>query len=253
MKTMNSIDAAIEDWQPPAPVRAASTTRSGGVSRGNWTSLNLALHVADDPADVARNRQLLAEALQLPSQPVWLNQVHGTVVAQLQGGEAGLEADAAFTRAPGVVCAVMTADCLPVLFADLEGRAVAAAHAGWRGLASGVIEATLGCFEDPARVSVWLGPAIGPHAFQVGAEVRDAFLGCDPAAAAAFEADLEGRWRADIYHLARQRLAAAGVRQISGGGRCTYTQPDSYYSYRRDGITGRMASLIWIDEETANE
>jgi len=244
---MNSINATIADWHLPAGVRAASTTRAGGVSRGNWASLNLALHVGDDPADVSENRRRLAEALRLPSPPAWLNQVHGTVVPVLHGGESGLEADAAFSCTPGVVCVVMTADCLPVLFVDIDGGAVAAAHAGWRGLAAGVLEETLARFEDPARVAVWLGPAIGPGAFQVGDEVRQAFMASDPAAAAAFEADVGGRWRADIYRLARQRLAAAGVTRISGGGSCTYSQRDRFFSYRRDGITGRMASLIWID------
>ncbi len=253
MKTMNPIDATIGDWHPPAGVRAASTTRAGGVSHGNWDSLNLGSHVGDNPADVLENRRRLAASLHLPSEPAWLKQVHGTLVAELQGGESGLEADAAFTRNPGVVCAVLSADCLPVLFADRRGRAVAAAHAGWRGLAAGVLEATLARFQDPARVSVWLGPAIGPRAFQVGDEVRQAFMASDPAAAAAFEADVGGRWRADIYRLARQRLAAAGVTRISGGGSCTYSQRDRFFSYRRDGITGRMASLIWIDAETANE
>lgn len=253
MKTTNSIDAGIGDWCPPASVRAASTNRRGGVSRGNWSSLNLGSHVGDNPADVLENRRRLAASLHLPSEPAWLKQVHGTLVAELQGGETGLEADAAFTCKPGVVCAVLTADCLPVLFADLRGRAVAAAHAGWRGLAAGVLEETLARFEDPARVVVWLGPAIGPGAFQVGAEVREAFVAPDPAAAAAFEADAGGRWRADIYRLAQQRLAAAGVTCSSGGGSCTFEQQDRFFSYRRDGITGRMASLIWIDGETANE
>lgn len=252
---MNPVEAGsrMRDWQLPPGVRAASTTRAGGASDGNWASLNLALHVQDDPAHVEANRERLVRALGLPSEPVWLNQVHGTQVAMLQGGEAAPEADAAFTRVPGVVCTVMTADCLPVLFADIDGRAVAAAHAGWRGLASGVLEATLECFDDPSRVTAWLGPAIGPRAFQVGDAVREAFIAHDPAAKTAFEADDTGRWLADIYQLARQRLSAAGVGQTRGGGSCTFSEPERYFSYRRDRITGRMASLIWIEEETASE
>ncbi len=253
MTTMPAIEAGIRDWPLPPGVRAASTTRAGGFSSGHWASLNLAQHVQDDPARVKANREHLVRALRLPSEPVWLHQVHGTRVAILQGGERNLEADAAFTRVPGVVCAVMSADCLPVLIADRGGQAVAAAHAGWRGLAGGVLEATLGCFQDPARLTVWLGPAIGPRAFQVGDEVREAFVAHDPAAEEAFQADGDGRWLADIYHLARQRLRAAGVVRIQGGGRCTLSESERYFSYRRERITGRMASLIWFEEETANE
>ena len=253
MTDSNPIEPLLPDWEPAAGVRAASTTRWGGVSEGRWASLNLARHVGDDPARVALNRQRLAARLGLPSDPVWLNQVHGAGVAVLNGGETGMDADAAFTRTPGVVCAVMTADCLPVLFSDPGGRAVAAAHAGWRGLAAGILEQTLACFDDPGRVSAWLGPAIGPGAFEVGEEVRQVFLASDPEAEEAFRPGARGRWLADIYHLARQRLRRAGVVRVSGGGYCTYRDAEAFFSYRRDGITGRMASLIWLDEEVAGE
>lgn len=253
MKTMSRLDATIKDWPLPAGVRAASTTRAGGVSTGPWSSLNLGLHVGDNPERVALNRARLRQALALPSEPVWLDQVHGARVVELCGGEQRVEADASFTRQAGVVCVVMTADCLPVLFTDLDGRAVAAAHAGWRGLAAGVLEATVACFDHPARVSAWLGPAIEPGAFQVGDEVREAFVAGDPGAVVAFEADDEGRWSMDIYRLARRRLQRAGVGRIHGGGRATHGEPEQYFSYRRDGITGRMASLVWINEECADE
>jgi len=255
MTTMNPIEARIRsrEWHLPPGVRAASTTRAGGASEGNWASLNLARHVQDDPVHVEANRERLVRALGLPGEPVWLNQVHAAQVAILKGGEKEPAADAAFTRVPGVVCAIMTADCLPVLFADQSGGAVAAAHAGWRGLAGGVLEATLECFDDPTRLTAWLGPAIGPTAFQVGDEVREVFIAHDSAAQDAFKPDGAGHWLADIYQLARQRLSAMGVTRIQGGGRCTFSEPERYFSYRRDRKTGRMASLIWIEEETANE
>lgn len=251
--TMTSIECLVPDWPAPGGVHAASTTRDGGVSRGAWASLNLAAHVDDDAAHVLRNRALLRAALHLPGEPHWLTQVHGTRVLTLDGDAGDTEADAAFTTSRGVVCAVMTADCLPVLFADTDGRAVAAAHAGWRGLVAGVLEATVARFAEPARVLAWLGPAIGPQAFEVGAEVRDAFVAHDPQAAAAFRPNAAGRWLADIYTLARQRLASAGVRQVFGGGLCTYSDGERFFSYRRERVTGRMASLIWMDEEVAGE
>ncbi len=241
------------DWPAPPGVRAVSTSRNGGVSRAPWDSLNLGDHVDDRPRDVRENRRRLREALDLPAEPVWLRQVHGRGVAVLRGGERTPEADAAFTRVPGVVCAVLTADCLPVLFADTRGGAVAAAHAGWRGLAGGVLESTLGCFDDPGRVLAWLGPAIGPEAFEVGDEVRAAFADIQPEAAAAFRPHRPGRWLADIYALARLRLARAGLGRVFGGGHCTWREAGRFFSYRRDGITGRMASMIWFDEEHAGE
>lgn len=235
------------DWPAPAQVRAVSTTRAGGVSVGDWAGLNLATHVGDDPAHVETNRRLLAEAIESPGDPHWLNQVHGSQVCELPAGAGDCEADASASGRPGQVCVVMTADCLPVLFSDRQGSRVAAAHAGWRGLAGGVLEASVQGFDEPAQVLAWLGPAIGPDAFEVGDEVREAFMAHDPAAASAFSANRPGHWLADIYVLARQRLQAAGVRRVFGGGLCTYTDKQRFYSFRRDRITGRMASLIWIE------
>jgi len=253
-KAARSMTTGIEllqpDWPAPPNVRAVSTTRIGGLSQGVWAGLNLATHVGDDPSHVAANRRLLAGALQLPREPHWLTQVHGTRVCDLPAGpgegEGEGEGDAASSDATGEVCVVMTADCLPVLFTDLDGSRVAAAHAGWRGLAAGVLEASVARFEDPARVLAWLGPAIGPTAFEVGDEVSQAFVGRHPASADAFVANRPGHWLADIYALARQRLRAAGVVRIYGGGLCTMSDAERFYSFRRDKITGRMASLIWL-------
>ncbi len=238
----------IRPEQPLAPgVQALSSTRDGGVSAAPWHSLNLGDHVGDDSAAVAENRRLLQETLGI-GQPQWLTQVHGVQVVEAKNDGVVREADACWTRTPGVVCTAMTADCLPVLFADAEGRCVAAAHAGWRGLLNGVLESTLGVFDAPADVHAWLGPAIGPTAFEVGAEVREAFIKHHAEAERAFipsPAHPE-RWLADLYHLARQRLERAGVGRVSGGDRCTFTDQALFYSYRRDGVTGRMASLIWL-------
>lgn len=229
-------------------VQALTTTREGGVSVAPWDSLNLGDHVDDDPAAVAENRRRLQAALEI-GQPQWLTQVHGVQVVEAQPDGVVREADACWTRTPGVVCTVMTADCLPVLFADAAGSCVAAAHAGWRGLLNGVLEATLDVFEEPSQVNAWLGPAIGPAAFEVGAEVREAFLAVDAGAELAFKPSPwhEGRWLADLYALARRRLQAAGVCTIRGGDYCTHDEHERFFSYRRDGQTGRMASLIWID------
>ena len=244
---MMGIELLQPDWPAAPPVRAASTTRVGGRSLGEWSGLNLATHVGDDPVHVAANRRLLAGALDLPHEPYWLNQVHGTRVCELPASAADCAADAASSTAAGEVCVVMTADCLPVLFTDLHGSRVAAAHAGWRGLAAGVLEASAARFDDPAQVLAWLGPAIGPQAFEVGDEVRHAFVDHDPASAGAFVANRPGHWLADIYALARRRLRAAGVTRIYGGGLCTYSEPERFYSFRRDRISGRMASLIWLE------
>lgn len=235
-------------WTAPKGVCCLVTTRHGGVSQGMYASLNLGDHVGDDPRSVAANRAIVSRQVGAP--PVWLNQVHGTHVVDAAAciGGAAPEADAAFTRRPGVVCAVMTADCLPVLFCDEDGRVVAAAHAGWRGLLDGVLEATVRAMNvEGKRVLAWLGPAIGPLAFEVGDEVRAAFIGVSPEAAAAFRPAPGGKWLADIYQLARQRLARLGIRRISGGDQCTLSAADRFFSYRRDGQTGRMASMIWID------
>lgn len=239
------------DWPAPARVRAATTTRQGGVSQPPFDSFNLGGHVGDEPAAVASNRQQLRESLSLPGDPYWLNQIHGTTVANLDNEPEGLpEADASITTTPNTVCAVLTADCLPVLFCDQAGTQVAAAHAGWRGLAAGVLEATVASFSaPPEQIIAWLAPAIGPQAFEVGDEVRQAFCDVDPAAAEAFVVSKPNnkKWVADVYQLARQRLAAVGVSAVYGGGRCTYTEADSFYSFRRDGKTGRMVSLVWFE------
>jgi hypothetical protein len=237
-------DWLTPDWPARAWVRACVTTRSGGISAAPFDRFNLGEHVEDDPAAVTRNRQRLISLL--GCKPAWLHQVHGVAVVPADPGEV-LEADASWTATPGVACSVMTADCLPVLFCDRAGSRVAAAHAGWRGLAGGVLEATLDALAvAPEEVLVWLGPAIGPHAFEVGAEVREAFMAVHPQAAEAFAASINpGRYMADIYRLARIRLAARGVTAVYGGGFCTYSDP-RFYSYRRAARTGRFASLIWL-------
>lgn len=238
----------IPDWPAPAWIKAVSTTRMGGVSQAPWDTLNLGSHVGDSTEDVNRNRAILCECLGIDIASVgWLNQVHGTDVVDLPA--AGLvRADASTTWSRGNVCAVLTADCLPVLFCDPATGQVAAAHAGWRGLADGVLEQVVARFGNPAGVLAWLGPAIGPDRFEVGPEVREAFLLDDPLAADAFAASpsREGHYLADICQLARQRLATAGVLQVYGGEFCTVTDQQRFFSYRRDGQTGRMASLIYM-------
>lgn len=234
------------DWPAPPSVRAVVTTRAGGASRGPWAGLNLADHVGDEPTAVAENRRRLREALALPAEPCWLTQVHGMVVA-VAGGEERPQADASVTRESGRVCAVLTADCLPVLFAGRSGDRVGIAHAGWRGLADGVLEATVRALGgEPAELLAWLGPAIGPQSFEVGPEVRDAFLAVDAAAADHCDPVGSDRWLVDLYGIARQRLADCGVTAIYGGGLCTYRDGTRFYSFRRDATTGRMASLIWL-------
>lgn len=236
----------VPDWPVPATVRAIVTTRAGGVSAGPWASFNLAAHVGDDPAAVAENRRRLRAALELPSEPSWLTQVHGHEVAHLPGPlPEAADAAVAFERGP--VCAVLVADCLPVFLASRNGDRIGVAHAGWRGLAAGVIEATvaaLGC--DPARLVAWLGPAIGPQAFEVGEEVRAAFTARDPDAAIQFRPGRAGRWLADLTALARRRLVECGIASVHGGGTCTVSDPARFYSYRRDGVTGRVAALAWL-------
>ncbi|WP_295879588.1 peptidoglycan editing factor PgeF [uncultured Thiohalocapsa sp.] len=241
----------VPDWPAPARVHACTTTRLGGVSTGLFASLNLAAHVGDDPAAVAANRRRLRAGLDLPAEPLWLAQTHGCAVATADTPDAGSDrppaADAALSRRPGQVCAVLTADCLPVLLCDRAGSVCAAVHAGWRGLHRGVIDAALARLGvQPDSVLAWLGPAIGPDRFEVGPEVRAAFLAQDAGAGAAFRRGAGDRWLADLYALARRRLAIAGVPRVSGGGLCTAADPDRFFSYRRDGCTGRMASLIWL-------
>lgn len=242
-----SLEFITPAWSSPPQVHALTTTRRGGVSLPPYDSLNLGDHVGDDPAAVAWNRRRLLEKLELPGEPRWLSQVHGICSADAAMVEMGCEADASYTDRAGVVCAVLTADCLPILLCDREGRRVAAVHAGWRGLLGGVIEQTVSAMGSDSELLAWLGPAIGPNAFEVGDEVRAAFIAHTPDAEAAFVPSANARWLADIYTLARQRLHRAGVSSVSGGEYCTYSERERFYSYRRDGRTGRMASLIWIE------
>ncbi|MCG2577324.1 peptidoglycan editing factor PgeF [Dechloromonas sp. XY25] len=238
-------DCLIPEWPAPANVRALQTLRTGGCSRAPWNSLNLGDHVGDDPGRVAFNRASLRE--RLPAEPLWLSQVHDTAVVDAASAEQRVAADAAVSRRPGSVCAVMTADCLPVLFCDRAGTIVAAAHAGWRGLLDGVLENTVAAMQvPPGDLLAWLGPAIGPQRFEVGDEVRAAFVARNAEAAGCFAAQAEGKWLANIYGLARLRLARLGITQVSGGDACTVSDAERYFSYRRDGTTGRMATLIWL-------
>jgi YfiH family protein len=247
---MTGNDWIVPDWPAPLTVRAVTTTRTGGASHGPWRSMNPAAHVEDDPAAVLANRQRLQALLDLPSTPVWLQQVHGIHIVDAATIEPGVEADGSWSRCADVVCAVLTADCLPVLLSDRHGECVAAVHAGWRGLAAGVIEAAVSALDvKPSDLLAWLGPAIGPQAFAVGEEVRDAFIAHDPQAAAAFRPGPDGKLQADLYHLARQRLASVGATAVYGGQDCTYTDEARFFSFRRDGVTGRMASLIWLAGE----
>ncbi len=247
---MNGIRWLAADWPAPPGVRAIVTTRAGGFSQGPLEGLNLATHVDDDPARVAANRAALGEALGLPAPPLWLTQVHGSAVATHPGpGWAPAhppEADAAVTRARGAVLAILTADCLPVAFASQDGAVLGLAHAGWRGLAGGVLEATLKAMAvAPGEVLAWLGPAIEPAAFEVGAEVREAFVADDPGAADCFAANARGRFQADLEALARRRLARLGVTAVHGGGLPTYADSERWYSHRREPRSGRMATLLW--------
>ena len=241
------------DWPAPPGVRALTTLRHGlGVSQPPFDAFNFGSRCGDDADAVAENRRQLASALQLPSAPRWLKQVHGIAVARQPGFDEP-EADAAVSDVPGTVLAILTADCLPVVFAARDGSEVAAAHAGWRGLAGGVLEATAAAMHAPAdQLVAWLGPAAGPQAYEVGDEVRNAFVSTDAAAAAAFVATRPGHWRVDLYALARRRLHAAGIQMsdIHGGGLCTISEPARFFSHRRatrdgNGRTGRIATLVW--------
>jgi YfiH family protein len=270
------------EWPAPAGVRAAFTLRTGGVSLAPYDSLNMGAAIGDSPEAVAENRRRVQEALRLPAEPGWLEQVHGVEVVALGGrgavvgpggGAAGaaragqddfegraalgamplgqgavLRGDASVAWGPGRVCAIRVADCMPVLFAAVDGSAVGAAHAGWRGLAGGVLEATVARLGVPAsRLIAWMGPAIGPANFEVGDDVRTAFMAMDGEAASAFVGNARGRWQCDLYALARRRLAALGVAGVYGGGWCTFAESELFFSYRRSGQCGRMAALIWIE------
>jgi polyphenol oxidase len=241
------------DWPPPAGVRAAFTLRTGGVSAAPYDSLNLGAGIGDSREAVQENRRRVREILRLPAEPVWLEQVHGVDVVDL-GADADVgavippRADASVAHGPGPVCAIRVADCMPVLFAALDGSTVGGAHAGWRGLASGVLEATVARLGVPgSRLVAWMGPAIGPEHFEVGDDVRTAFVTADAGAASGFVRNARGRWQCDLSALARRRLQALGVAGIYGGGWCTFAEADKFFSYRRDGQCGRMAALIWIE------
>lgn len=254
--TAASAEYIYPDWDAPARVHAISTTRQGGVSQSAYASFNLAMHVGDTSQAVTQNRQHLCTSLDLPHAPGWIQQVHGNVVVEANGLPENTPADASVATESGYVCAVMTADCLPILLCDSQGCAVAAAHAGWRGLAAGIIEATVQRLvqrsgRDAASILAWLGPAIGPQVFEVGDDVREVFMAYNATAADAFVAGRPGHWFMDIYRLARQRLAALGVSAVSGGGYCTYTDNERFFSYRRQATTGRMASLIWLSDDAA--
>jgi len=236
----------VPDWSAPPNVKAFVTTRAGGASRGPFASLNLATRVGDDPSTVERNREILRS--HLPADPLWLQQVHGAEVVDVESARPMVRADGAVARTRRTVCAALTADCLPVLLAARDGSVVGLAHAGWRGMSAGVIENTVAQMGvSPAEIVAWLGPGIGPRAYEVGPDVYDAFIPAMTGAATAFSSASEGRYFADLYQLARMRLAAAGIKEVGGGGWCTYSDSERFYSYRRERVTGRFATVIWID------
>ncbi|HGS4502306.1 TPA: peptidoglycan editing factor PgeF [Vibrio parahaemolyticus] len=240
--------AIIPNWSAPKNVKAFASTRVGGFSTGSYQGLNLGAHVGDDASIVAKNRHWLAQQANMPSAPIWLNQTHSTVVAHANAPTSiVLDADGIFTSASNVVCSAMTADCLPVLLTNTQGTQVAAVHAGWRCLANGIVENALALFSGD--VMAWLGPAIGPQAFEVGEDVLQAFVDFDSNAQRAFTArNIEGKWLANMSQLATLRLNRAGVSQVFDSGLCTYQDKESFYSYRRDGVTGRQATFIWIED-----
>ena len=238
----------MADWPAPGNVRAFTTLRSGpGVSPAPFDRFNFGLRSGDNPGNALENRRILRRELDLPGEPHWLNQVHGTEVVSVAALDGSVTGDASVTSCAGAVLAILTADCLPVLLCNDDGSEVAAAHAGWAGLSKGMLEATVRAMASPpSSLMAWLGPAAGPQAYEIGDEVRDAFLSRDPAAVSAFVATRPGHWLVDLFALARQRLAAVGVHRVHGGGICTISDPARFYSYRRDGRTGRMASVIWF-------
>ena len=243
----NSLEVITAAWPAPPTVRTAFTLRTGGVSSKPFDSLNVGAQVGDSPSAVAANRERVREHLALRGEPAWLEQVHGTRVVDLDAGEIQGPADAVIARRSGGVCVVQVADCLPVFLAARDGSAIAAAHAGWRGLAAGVLEATIAALDvAPQKLIAWLGPAISARHFEVGEEVRAAFIARAAGAVAAFSANERGRWQCDLVALARQRLGASGVRAVFGGEWCTVADRRRFFSYRRDGQCGRMAALIWL-------
>ena len=243
-----SLEWFAADWPAPDHVHAFTTTRKGGISEGVYDSFNLATHVGDLPSLVSSNRQLLKESFELPAEPCWLKQTHSNHVIDANRFD-HIEADASWASSKGTVCAVLTADCLPVFFSNKDGSRVAMAHAGWRGLLNGVISATFSAMQiRPDDCLVWLGPSIGPDVFEVGLDVLQSFTGKNKATLPCFRQKDEEHWLCDMYQLARTELEQLGIRQVFGGGLCTYTDKENFYSFRRDGDTGRMASLIWITD-----
>jgi YfiH family protein len=241
------VEFIVPNWHAPSNVKALASTRVEGFSAAPYNGLNVGMHVGDNPAKVSKNRQYLEREAQMPSSPIWLNQTHSTtVLTALSPTDTVLNGDAIFTRASGVVCSAMTADCLPVLLTNTQGSEVAAVHAGWRGLAAGIVENAVELFSG--EVMAWLGPAIGSQAFEVGDDVVQAFVDFDHHAITAFEPKADaGKWWANMEHLATLRLAKLGVTCVAKSGLCTYQDPTRFYSYRRDGVTGRQASFIWLD------
>lgn len=240
------MELIIPNWNAPDNIKAFSSTRIGGVSKGAYQGLNLGVHVEDDPILVLQNRAMLSQFAKLPSSQVWLNQTHSTNVIECDSARSKtLDADGSITSTQGVVCCVMTADCLPVLLTDIEGSKVAAVHAGWRGLADGILENAVKQFDKP--VLAWLGPAIGADAFEVGQDVFKQFVQHSPQAKNAFISKGKDKYFADMSLLAKQRLNSVGVDMIFNSDMCTYNDPDKFYSYRRDGVTGRQATFIWIN------
>ncbi|OOF43225.1 multi-copper polyphenol oxidoreductase [Rodentibacter rarus] len=244
------MQAIYPTWQVPTNIHAFTTTRTGGVSQAPFESFNLGDHVGDEKSAVKINRTLLVEKFHLPHLPLFLTQTHSTKVIRLPYSGDNIEADAVYTNQPNQVCAVMTADCLPVLFTSKEGIEVAAAHAGWRGLCDGILEETVKCFHtNPQNITAWLGPAIGPKAFQVSKEVIEQFMQFDRLAEDAFQPDPseKGKYLGNLYQIAIQRLNKLGITEISGGEYCTFYEKERFFSYRREGKTGRMASVIWFE------
>ncbi|ORU89832.1 MAG: laccase [Cycloclasticus sp. symbiont of Poecilosclerida sp. M] len=242
------VEFLTPNWPAPQNIKAISTRRSGGFSHGPYAGLNLAKHVADDEVVVEQNRRALSQALRLPSEPVWLKQVHGIDVAEInaESAKSTPQADASIARSSALVCAIMTADCLPIFLCNTQGTVVAAVHAGWRGLHAGVIENTVEKMGESKDLMAWLGPAISPSCFEVGQEVKQAFTHKNTDMQSAFVQKENGQYLADLYALARTILIKSGVEKIYGGEQCTYNNPDKFFSYRRDAVTGRMASLIWM-------
>jgi len=251
MAAFNTLEFIYPDWPAPVHVKALTTTRNGGFSVGPFASFNLSNLVHDEQGNVRRNRALLRDAAQLPSEPIWLTQVHSARVIDAFDAGPGEEADGCVTGTAGVVCAVLTADCLPIFICDRRSTRIGILHAGWRGLGAGIIEEGLRKIQVPsANLLAWLGPAIGPSSYEVGDEVRQAFVSQDRELAESFTPvpNRKGHWLADLYDLARRRLRAQGVHAVYGGLRCTLRERDLFFSHRRDGNCGRMASLIWLDK-----